>query len=1121
MNTNIDKRQIRIFISSTFQDMQEERDYLITKVFPRLQVEAARRDVSVIPLDLRWGITEEESKSGKVIEICLREIENTRPFFIGLLGNRYGWCPTQKELERNTNLSDRWGDWLREDIRNGLSVTEIEMQYGVLRANYHLNAFFYIRKSSADDKSERDKSNLEKLTKLKKTVRNNNRYPVFDYDSVETLGSQVEIDFMRLLDSLYPAHSMTELDKERINQESFIRSRTEIFVPNETDFEKINSFVNNSQSQFLILSGESGTGKSALLSNWISRHNDNDNYKIISHFVGQGCFEGNHHKIIDRLIEEIRHLYGVQLSVVSNKWDNYELLNNILSNVALQIPLVVVLDGVNQLSDTSNAKLMNWLPIPPSNVKYIISTIPSDKTMSNLQRLHPDIMGMNTMGKRQRKEFVIKYLGKYHKSLTDTQICRIIDDQKNGIPLVLKTLLDELITFGKHDKLNEQIDSYLNPHTIEAFFQRVLQQYEYVFGQHFVSQVLGLIAVSQHGLKEEEILNISRIKKQLDWSRFYCAFHNHFIIINGYIIFSHPYIQDAVLTRYSDKLKELRYNIINYMSVKTTSRAYDELPYQYYELDDHYHLFNYISNFIVFDYIHSKDEYELAKYWIQLKNISNDYSFEVYLNKDHALEENVQYAYYLNAVGFFIGNHFQDFELALKFHEKALAIREIVEGSSYPEIASSYNNIGTIYQRQGKYEDALKYYMHSLELRKKYLGEHNVDTATSYNNIASIYNALGRYEEAVEYCLKCYKIQLENWGNDYPLIASTLNNLGAYYGQASNYSKEFEYKLMAIEVGEKTLGINHPELATMYNNLGVYYEKRNKYAEALLYFHKALSIDEKTYNRFTHPKIATDYNNLGSVYCSMGKYDLSMDYYKKANDIFIYVYGMNHESTATAYNNIGGVLDEMENYEKALEYRKKALEIRIKVFGSEHPIVASTYNCIGSVYYHSGEPSEALQYFEKALLIQKKTIGKQDLEISISYNNIGHVYHNKGNYEKALEYYLTALNIMQRNSEPCIDMVLLCEDIGLIYQSTERYQNAIYYYKYEITICDTLFGNDCVEKAKALNYLGTIYSEMKDFEKSDKYYTQAYVLCKHHLGLDHYFTQLVNSNLEHLKQESN
>ena len=74
-------RNIRIFISSTFQDMQEERAELVTKVFPELRKIAAARDVTMTEIDLRWGISKEESESGKVIQICMNEIENSRPVF--------------------------------------------------------------------------------------------------------------------------------------------------------------------------------------------------------------------------------------------------------------------------------------------------------------------------------------------------------------------------------------------------------------------------------------------------------------------------------------------------------------------------------------------------------------------------------------------------------------------------------------------------------------------------------------------------------------------------------------------------------------------------------------------------------------------------------------------------------------------------------------------------------------------------------------------------------------------------------------------------------------------------------------------------------------------------------
>ena len=86
-------RQIRVFISSTLRDMQRERELLVKEVFPELRRLCDERFVSFTEVDLRWGITKEQQAEGKVLPICLEEIQTCRPYFIGLLGERYGWIP--------------------------------------------------------------------------------------------------------------------------------------------------------------------------------------------------------------------------------------------------------------------------------------------------------------------------------------------------------------------------------------------------------------------------------------------------------------------------------------------------------------------------------------------------------------------------------------------------------------------------------------------------------------------------------------------------------------------------------------------------------------------------------------------------------------------------------------------------------------------------------------------------------------------------------------------------------------------------------------------------------------------------------------------------------------------
>src|SRR5947209_7845201 len=92
-------RVVRVFVSSTFRDMQVEREELVKHVFPRLRKLCEARGVVWGEVDLRWGITDEAAAEGRVLPICLAEIDRCRPFFVALLGERYGWVPDETPAE--------------------------------------------------------------------------------------------------------------------------------------------------------------------------------------------------------------------------------------------------------------------------------------------------------------------------------------------------------------------------------------------------------------------------------------------------------------------------------------------------------------------------------------------------------------------------------------------------------------------------------------------------------------------------------------------------------------------------------------------------------------------------------------------------------------------------------------------------------------------------------------------------------------------------------------------------------------------------------------------------------------------------------------------------------------
>lgn len=99
-------RAIRVFVSSTFRDMHDEREELIKRIFPQLRKLCESRGVVWSEVDLRWGIPDEAKAEGQVLPICLAEIQRCRPYFIGLLGERYGWVP--EEISPDLIAQEPW-----------------------------------------------------------------------------------------------------------------------------------------------------------------------------------------------------------------------------------------------------------------------------------------------------------------------------------------------------------------------------------------------------------------------------------------------------------------------------------------------------------------------------------------------------------------------------------------------------------------------------------------------------------------------------------------------------------------------------------------------------------------------------------------------------------------------------------------------------------------------------------------------------------------------------------------------------------------------------------------------------------------------------------------------------
>ena len=130
-------KEAKVFVSSTFNDMHAERDYLVSEVFPELREWCEARRIRLSDIDLRWGVTKEDAESGNTVSTCLNCIDECRPFFICFLGQRRGWI---QSIGKDIDPADfETYEWLKDSI-GASSMTEMEIEHATLAPMVNLLA---------------------------------------------------------------------------------------------------------------------------------------------------------------------------------------------------------------------------------------------------------------------------------------------------------------------------------------------------------------------------------------------------------------------------------------------------------------------------------------------------------------------------------------------------------------------------------------------------------------------------------------------------------------------------------------------------------------------------------------------------------------------------------------------------------------------------------------------------------------------------------------------------------------------------------------------------------------------------------------------------------------------
>ncbi|MFC5701351.1 DUF4062 domain-containing protein [Cohnella faecalis] len=613
-------RSIRVFISSTFLDMSEERDELVQKVFPELRSLCAKRGVVWSEVDLRWGIREEQVDKGLVLPLCLKEIDNCQPFFIGMLGERYG------SISRHEIPQELLRDYPEIEPYLGRSITEIEIRHALQRPQESSHSYFYFRDPSFVTRTREDKRHLyeerisprEELTLgkaqaeslaaerkallegLKQDIRSSGAQCREGFADSRQLGQWVLEDFTKLIDRLYPQDRPADAaERERYEHEIHAMNTTgDVYIRNKDYFEGLNDRV-LTQRRSALVHGISGSGKSSLLSHWIkSVEASEPDIHVVKHYVGLTKTSASCIGTVQRLIGELNARFDMNVPVPLDVKDLRDAFFQCLRAVPETETTIVMIDAINQFEDADDHEFFSWLPTElGSHIRFVLSS-----TRSGPEELEDwESMEVGLLGEEDKRHLLGQFLSvRYGKELEPRHIEQIVAAPQTENPLYLRALLEEIRLIGDRGSFDKQLGDYLLAPTPDLLYDQILARYERVYGdgsgRQLVKEALSLIGVSRSGLLEQELRDLlGKEGEQLSssfWSPFMVAVEPYLTNRSAPLRIYHTYMKQAIERRYLNESASAaaRRKIARYFDsdprATDMERKLDELPWQLIRLKE-------------------------------------------------------------------------------------------------------------------------------------------------------------------------------------------------------------------------------------------------------------------------------------------------------------------------------------------------------------------------------------------------------------------------------------------------------------------------------------------------------------------------------------------------------
>ncbi|XP_029970146.1 telomerase protein component 1-like [Salarias fasciatus] len=547
---------VRVFISSTFRDMHSERDVLVQSVFPELRRRAAPHCLYLQEVELRWGVTEEESE--RATELCLSEVCRSQ-ILVGILGERYGQVPDRPALPDLPQYS-----WLAT-APEGLSVTEMEIrQFQSLYPGVaHERMFCYFRDPAIIKSvpvawrshfTPESNDAEQKMTTLKNALRDSNVKVTENYScewggvvdgkphltKLDEFGKAVLEDLWTAVKKLFVDASeereeAAEVYEQEVHQGALQRQffgRSKLLSAAVEMVEQLQT-----KGHMMMVEGGAGEGKTLFMAGLAEalrtgqKSRRNLVCRVVSYSTAASQSARSGENLVGCLVQLLRKIKDTQEEspLPRSYKDLLTEFHSTLTTMTMTTPLVLLIDGVDLIRDGRGQLSCDWLPPKlPKGVCLVVSMTSKAPLLQTLVKKTGTVLfSLGPLTVPDRREIVKKELDAFGKKLGDSafnsQLQTLIMKKGALSPLYLHLACEDLRNFASFDRLKENVLGIPGSlsQLVQYSLERLCSHYRDMQGLRWA---LAVLTVSTTGLKERDLYSVlntcnslSSQKGQVTW----------------------------------------------------------------------------------------------------------------------------------------------------------------------------------------------------------------------------------------------------------------------------------------------------------------------------------------------------------------------------------------------------------------------------------------------------------------------------------------------------------------------------------------------------------------------------------------------------------------------------